>query len=66
MCNRSFIWVIFFNFTHKFYALCNGIKTLEESIKKDTDDWLLADNKWNEAVVKIHLPNIEIYNNRTI
>ena len=39
---------------------------LEESLKKVTDDWLLAVNKWNEAVDKIHLLNIEIYNNRTV
>lgn len=39
---------------------------LEESLKKVTDDWLLAVNKWNEAVDKIHLLNIELYNTRTV
>ena len=27
---------------------------LEGSLKKVTDDWLLAVNKWNEAVDKLH------------
>ena len=39
---------------------------LEGNLKKVTDDWLLAVNKWNEAVDKIHELNIEIYNTRTV
>ena len=34
---------------------------LEGSLKKVTDDWLLAVNKWNEAVDKLHKAHIEMY-----
>ncbi|MFW5575301.1 MAG: hypothetical protein ACOCNN_00120 [Bacteroidales bacterium] len=34
---------------------------LEESLKKVTDDCLLAVNKWNEAVDKLHDAQIEFY-----
>lgn len=34
---------------------------LEGNLKKVTDDWLLAVNKWNEAVDKLHKAHIEMY-----
>ena len=34
---------------------------LEGSLKKVTEDWLLAVNKWNEAVDKLHNAQIEFY-----
>ena len=34
---------------------------LKKASKKVTDDWLLAVNKWNEDVDKLHNAQIEFY-----
>ena len=51
-----------FNGTDKYIALLEEENArlkkrneeLEESLKKVTDDWLLAVNEWNEIVDKLH------------
>ena len=50
------------NYSNKYIALLEEenarlkkrTSELEESLKKVTDDWLLAVNKWNEAVDILH------------
>ena len=34
---------------------------LKKASKKVADDWLLAVNKWNETVDKLHKAHIEMY-----
>ena len=51
-----------FNGTDKYIALLEEENArlkkrneeLEESLKKVTDDWLVAVNEWNETVDKLH------------
>lgn len=56
-------------YTNKYIALLEAENAelkkrnaeLEGSLKKVTEDWLLAVNKWNEAVDKLHNAQIEFY-----
>ena len=43
--------------------LKNEMLNLKKASKKVTDDWLLAVNKWNEAVDKLHKTQVEFYTN---
>ena len=56
-------------YTNKYIALLEAENAelkkrnaeLEGSLKKVTEDWLLAVHKWNEAVDKLHNAQIEFY-----
>ena len=56
-------------YTNKYIALLEAENAelkkrnaeLEGSLKKVTEDWLLAVNKWNEAVDKLHNAQMEFY-----
>lgn len=44
----------------------NFVRVVFEMARERRHNWLLAVNKWNEAVDKLHKLNVEIYNTRAV